>query len=117
MIFLLLLVGFSYAIHKMCSERGISPWSYLVGFISGFFLILFATSAVLVMMYGQNVINDPDVENKVMAMAPFAMLFQFLLFVFFRIKIGRTRIASKEHDDDTPPPPPTKEKKDLSYFR
>ncbi len=116
MIFLLLLVGFSYVIHKMCSERGISPWSYLVGFVSGFFLILFATSAALVLMYGQNVINDPEVETKVMAMAPFAMLFQFLLFVFFRVKIGRTRINKKD-DEDTPPPPPAKEKKDLSYFR
>lgn len=115
MIFLILLVVFCYVIHKMCADRGISPWNHLIGFVTGFFLILFATSFALVMVYGQNIINDPEVEKKVMLFAPFAMMFQFLLFVFFRIKIARVRIHSKE--DDEPTLPKDGEKKDFSYFR
>jgi hypothetical protein len=115
MIFIILLVGFSYMIHKMCSERGISPVNHLIGFITGFFLILFATSLALVLVYGQNVINDPEVESKVLQFAPFAYMFQFLLFVFFRLKIAR--IPLQDNDDDEPTPPKNGEKKDLSYFR
>ncbi len=115
MIFLILLVVFSYVIHKMCADRGISPFKHLIGFITGFFLILFATSFALVMVYGQNVINDPEVEKKVMLFAPFAMMFQFLLFVFFRLKIARAPIH--RNDDDEPTHPSDGEKKDFSYFR
>ncbi|MES2620499.1 MAG: hypothetical protein V4615_06575 [Bacteroidota bacterium] len=115
MIFLILLVVFSYVIHKMCADRGISPWKHLIGFVTGFFLVLFATSFAIVMVYGQSVMSDPDVEKKVMVFAPFAMLFQFLLFVFFRIKIARVRVPNNE--DDEPTLPKDGEKKDLSYFR
>ena len=114
MIFLLLLVGFSYAIHRMCAEKGISPWKYLIGFVLGFFLVLFGISAAMIFIYGPTVVNDPEVESKVMAFAPFAMLFQFLLFVFFRVKINRAAPAKDDNDDA--PPPPASEKKDLSYF-
>ena len=115
MIFLILLVVLSYVLHKMCVDRGISPWKHLIGFVTGFFLVLFATSFAIVMFYGQDVLNDPDVEKKVMAFAPFAMLFQFLLFVFFRIKIARVRLPDNE--DDEPTLPTDSGKKDLSYFR
>lgn len=115
MIFLIMLVVFSYMLHKLCIEKGISPWNHLVGFIVGFILILFATSFAIVIVYGQNIINDPDVETKVMLFAPFAMLFQFLLFIFFRLKISRISLHNDEHDEPTPPK--DTDKKDLSYFR
>lgn len=115
MIFLILLVVFCYVIHKMCVDRGVSPYKHLIGFITGFFLILFATSFALVMVYGQNILNDPEVGKKVQLFAPFAMMFQFLLFVFFRIKIARVPI--ERHEDDEPKTPSGGEKKDLSYFR
>lgn len=116
MIFLILLVVFCYVLHKMCVERGISPWKHLIGFVTGFFLILFATSFAVVFVYGQNVINDPDVAKKVMAFAPFAMLFHFLLFIFFRKKIARVAIHEDEDDEPTQPTDGGN-KKDLSYFR
>ena len=115
MIFLIMLVVFSYMLHKLCLEKGISPWNHIVGFIMGFILILFATSFAIVMVYGQNIINDPDVATKVMLFAPFAMLFQFLLFIFFRLKINRLPLHHDEHDE--PKPPKDTDKKDIYYFR
>ena len=115
MIFLILLVVFCFVLHKMCVERGISPWNHLIGFVTGFFLILFATSFTIVVVYGQNIISDPDVEKKVMLFAPFAMLFHFLLFIFFRMKISRVPLHKDE--DDEPHHPTDSGKKDFSYFR
>ena len=115
MVFLLLLVAFCYVLHKMCEEKGISPWNYLMGFVGGFILVLFATSAAIMFFYGPNIINDPDAAKKIMAFTPFAMLFHFLLFIFFRRKISRVDTFNDE--DDTHTPPPSDGKKDLSYFR
>src|SRR5438105_4908945 len=116
MIFLILLVAFCYVLHKMCAEKGISPWSYLTGFVTGFILVLFATSAAIVYFYGQNVINDPEVSKKVMVFAPFALMFHFLLFIFFRHKIARIPDFHDE-DEEKHIPPPANGKGDFSYFR
>jgi hypothetical protein len=99
----------------MCVERGIPAAKYLAGFIAGFFLVLFVTSFVIVMVYGQNIINDPDVQSKVALFSPFAMMFHFLLFIFFRLKISRAKTPQPPNEDE--PLPPSSEKKDLSYFR
>jgi hypothetical protein len=100
----------------MCAEKGISPWSYLLGFITGFFLVLFATSAAIIFVYGSNVMSDPDAMKKIASFSPFAMMFHFLLFIFFRHKISRIPDYNDE-DDETHLPPPASGNKDLSYFR
>ncbi|HWB65163.1 MAG TPA: hypothetical protein VG603_16730 [Chitinophagales bacterium] len=120
MAFMLLLVGCSYLLHRMCDERGISPWRYLAGFVGGFFLILFGTSLAIVIVYGQNILKDPDMQRKIMMFTPVALGLHFLLFLFVRRKIERIPVYGREEDDDShlpPPPPPPSEKKDLSYFR
>ncbi|MDB5284626.1 MAG: hypothetical protein JWO06_3701 [Bacteroidota bacterium] len=114
--FLLLLVGFCYVLHKMCAEKGISPWSYLIGFVTGFFLILFLTSAAIVFFYGPNILNDPEAGKEIMSFTLPAILFQFMLFLFFRRKISRISDYHDE-DDETHTPPSDGTKKDLSYFR
>lgn len=116
--FLFLLVAFCSVLHNMCAEKGISPWSYITGFVTGFFLVLFATSALVVMIYGPNIVNDPDAAKKLLLFSPFAMLFHFLLFIFFRRKIARIPDFNDDEDDnDHLPPPSDREKKDFSYFR
>ncbi len=117
MIFLLLLVFFCFMLHKMCDERGISPWSYLTGFVAGFVLILFLTSAAIVYLYGQNVLNDPDLQKKIIFFTPVALVCDLLLFLFMRRKISKVGVYHDDDDDSNMPPPPSNEKKDLSYFR
>ena len=116
MIFPVLLVVFCYVLHRMCTEKGVSPWSYLTGFITGFLLIIMATWSIINFLFGRNAINDPEMQKTILALWPFAMLFHFLLFVFFRRKISR--IPDYPDDkDDSHTPPPSSGKKDLSYFR
>ena len=114
--FLLLLVGFCYVLHKMCAEKGISPVNYLVGFVTGFFIVLLGVAVAIACIYGPNIMNDPDANKKILAFTPFALLFHFLLFIFFRRKIAKVADFHDEDDNHTPNPP-TGEKKDLSYFR
>jgi hypothetical protein len=118
MLFLTMLVLFCYMIHKLCEERGLAPWNYLAGYITGWFVVLLVTSIAIVVVYGQNIIHDPDAAKKILIFTPFTLLFHFLLFIFFRHRI--TSITAPEyieHDDDMPSNGPPKEKKDLSYFR
>jgi hypothetical protein len=117
MIFVTLLLIFCYILHNMCAERGLSPWSYLGGFIAGYFFGFLGTSIAIVLTYGPTIINDPDVEKKVMNFIPFTFIYHFLLFVFFWHKISKVEVYHDEDDDVHLPPPPSKEKKDLSYFR
>jgi len=111
-----ILVICCFFLHKMSVEKGISPWNYLAGFISGFFLIIMAAWGVTVYFFGPNFMHDADAQKKIESMTPFAMMFQFLLFLFFRRKIDRLPDLHDE-DDDNNLPNDGKEKKDLSYFR
>ena len=98
----------------MCTEKGISPWGYVSGFVGGFLLILLIAYAGCVYFYGPNVLHDPEAQKKIESMTPFAMMFQFLLFILFRRKIESIPDYHDEDDDNTPT---DGGKKDLSYFR
>jgi hypothetical protein len=110
-----ILVLFSFFLHKMATEKGVSPWGYLVGFISGFFVIIFATIAAIIFFYGIHVLADADAQKEVQSLTPFTMLFDFLLFLYFRRRIDRLPDYHDEDDDNNLPP--NGGKKDLSYFR
>ena len=111
-----ILVLFCYFLHKMAVDKGLSPWGYIGGFITGFFLIIFSTAAAIVFFYGRNVLHSPDAQKEIESFMPFAMLFDFLLFLFFRWRIERIPDYNDD-DDDHHMPPNDGEKKDLSYFR
>ena len=114
--FPIILVLFSYYLHKMCVEKGISPWNYLAGFVTGFVLIILAAWGVSVYFFGPNFLHDLDAQKEIESMSPFAMMFQFLLFLFFRRRIERMPDLHDE-DDDHNLPNDGNGKKDLSYFR
>ena len=114
--FLILLMLFCYFLHNMCNEKGVSPWSYLAGFVTGWVLVFLAASAIIVFIYGRNVINHPDLQNELRPFTAFILLFHFILFIFFRQKIAHLPDYT-EDDDDSHLPPPSSGKKDLSYFR
>jgi hypothetical protein len=112
--FPIILVLFCYFLHKMCIEKEVSPWGYLGGFVTGFLLIIGAAYAGCLYFYGVNLMHDPDAQKKMETMAPFAMMFQFLLFIFFRKRIEN---IPDYHDEDDDNSPTEGGKKDLSYFR
>jgi hypothetical protein len=99
----------------MCHEKGVSPWNYIAGFVTGWLLVFFVASAVIVFIYGRDVVNHPDLQKDFLPFYPFILLFHFLLFIFFRQKIAH--LPDYNEDDDDTHFPPSDEKKDLSYFR
>jgi hypothetical protein len=58
---------------------------------------------------------DADAQKEVQSLTPFTMLFDFLLFLYFRRRIDRLPDYHDEDDDNNLPP--NGGKKDLSYFR
>ena len=100
----------------MCTEKDVSPWGYLSAFIAGFLVIMGVGYASCLFFYGPNVIHDPEAQKKIESIAPFAMMFQFLLFVYVRRRIERIP-DYQDDDDDNNFPPDNGGKKDLSYFR
>ena len=111
------LVLFSYFIHKLCVEKEVSPWGYLGGFVAGFILIMLAAFAGCLFFFGPHLMNDPDAQKKLESMTPFAMMFQFLLFVFLRRRIERLPFPGEDDDNNVPPSGGGREGKDFSYFR
>ena len=110
-----ILILFSYFLHKMAVEKGLSPWGYLGGFVAGFFVVIFASVAAIIFFYGVHVLGDADAQKEVNSITPFTMLFHFLLFLYFRRRIERIPDYNDEDDDNNLPP--NDGKKDLSYFR
>ena len=111
------LVLFSYFIHKLCVEKEISPWGYLGGFVSGFVLIIAAALGACLFFFGPNVMHDPEALKKLESMTPFALMFQFLLFLYFRRRIERIPFQDEDDDSNVPPTGGGREGKDFSYFR
>lgn len=112
-----ILVLFCFFLHKLAIEKGVSPWGYVGGFVAGYFVIIVATVAAIVFFYGTHVLSDADAPKEVQSVTPFAMLFDFLLFLYFRRRLERMPDYHDEDDDNTPPSAGNGGKKDLSYFR
>ena len=111
-----ILLFFCFYLHKMAVEKGVSPWAYVGGFVGGFFAIIVATAFAIIFFYGKHVLSDADAVKEVESFTPFTMMFDFLLFLFFRWKLDRIPDYGDD-DDDNNPPQNDGEKKDLSYFR
>ncbi len=110
---ILILVILSWQLHRMAIAKGVSPWPYVVNFVSLFLgtMLLFVTTAFLI----TGVKTDLEEWGKlVLPFTPFILLFQIALFIFFRKKISRLADYKEADDSGTPP---SSNKKDLSYFR
>jgi len=98
-------------------EREISPWAYLGGFFSGFVLIILAALGACLFFFGPNVMRDPEALKKLESVTPFALMFQFLLFLYFRRRIERVPFHDEDDDNNTPSNGGGRAGKDFSYFR
>ena len=125
---LILLAILCYALYRMALGYNINPWKWILRLISVFMLSAFILSIVLYSIYGESFFKDMQVLQKVsLTILPFTLLWEMLLFFFFR-----SRIISYVHELDkidnpddsnnnhTPGPPKSDKKdpeKDFSYFR
>jgi len=68
-------------------------------------------------MFGKDLLQNEEAMKKAVLLEPFAILFEVLLFIYFRNRIAKAKVYYD--DDDTTDEPPTTpgNKKDLSYFR
>ena len=125
MIDLILLSIFSYALYRMAVSYNITPWKWIMRYVISFTVSLFACVAIMIGIYGEAMMKDTAFIQKLgLAIEPFIMLYQFMLFFFFRTRIVKyvhNLDVVDKNNDNTPPTPPTKkdqkEQKDFSYFR
>jgi len=125
MIDLILLSIFSYALYRMAVSYNITPWKWIMRYVISFTASLFACVAIMIGIYGEAMMKDTAFIQKVgLAIEPFMMLYQFMLFFFFRTRIVKyvhNLDVIDKNNDNTPPTPPAKkdqkEQKDFSYFR
>lgn len=116
MIEITLFILLSYHLHRMARQKGLSPWPFVLNFLAAFLLMAFLVSYTFISIFGQDALKTQEGMRNAMYMVPFVVLFQIMLYIYFRKKIGRSNPPENDWDDqqdDTPPTP----KKDLSYFR
>ncbi len=124
---IILLAIFSYALYRMAISYNITPWKWIIRYVIAFFVSMIALVLTLVGVYGTSLFKDLEAVEKIMTpLSPFVLLYQFVLFFFFRTRILRYVHILDQIDKDNnnnmpnPPSPPTttgKDQKDFSYFR
>lgn len=113
---LLFLVLICVFIFQIARKQGVSPWMYVVNYISIFFAVGIVISCICIAVFGQEAIMSEQGMKTAELIQPFILLFEIILFLFFRKQILKARTPVNNDDDYNRPEPP-KEKKDLSYFR
>jgi hypothetical protein len=111
----------------MAISYNITPWKWIIRYVIAFFVSMIALVLTLVGVYGTSLFKDLEAVEKIMTpLSPFVLLYQFVLFFFFRTRILRYVHILDQIDKDNnnnmpnPPSPPTttgKDQKDFSYFR
>jgi CBS domain containing-hemolysin-like protein len=128
MIDLILMSIFCYALYRMAESYNITPWKWIWRYVLAFVASAFAIVAVIFGIYGEQAMKDAGiVENISLRIEPFILLYQFVLFFFFRLRIIRyvqvLDQADKDKNNNNFPHTPSgkneesKEQKDFSYFR
>ena len=119
MIDIVLGVLFCYQLHRMATEKGLSPTPYILNYLAIFFFVIITFACIFSAVYGSNALIEEEGFKAAMMFQPFAILFEFFLFISLRKRIQKAKLKHDGEDDFTPPAPPDSKppKKDLSYFR
>ena len=118
-----LLAIFSYALYRMAESYNITPWKWIIRYLGAYFASSFVLGAIIYYVYGDISKDLVTVEKLSKMFDPFILLYQFVLFFFFRNRIIRyvhiLDEIDKKNNNNMPNPPtaPAKEQKDFSYFR
>ncbi|MFN8309394.1 MAG: hypothetical protein U0T73_05475 [Chitinophagales bacterium] len=81
---LILMCIFGGALYYMAINYNIRPWRWVGIYVGAFMATVFVAVMVLYGIYGQGLISDPEAIKKVQLLIPFTLLYQFLLFMYFR---------------------------------
>ncbi len=127
---IILLAIFSYALYRMTREYNITPWKWIIRYVVSFIATIVGVTLVMFGIYGETMMKDMAAVQKIsLSLEPFILLYQFVLFFFFRTRIIRYVHAldqieknDNNHHNPGPPQPQTnpkdpKDQKDFSYFR
>lgn len=107
-----------YQLHRFSKESHLGPWPYVFNFLGACMLIIFLLSYTFISIYGPDSINTDEGRKNALWFEPIALLFEIMLFIYFRKRIKKTALSvARHHDEENRPGPPKPEKKDLSYFR
>lgn len=75
---------FGAALYYMADNYNIRPWRWVRNYVGVFLASIIVLSLVLFGIYGQDMISNPEVIKKIQMIVPFTLLYQFLLFMYFR---------------------------------
>ena len=125
---LVLLGILSFGIYKMAMGYQIMPWKWVMRLVVTFVASYIGFCIAIVLIYGQALQKDANkIVEVVTPLMPFILLYEMLLFFFFRSQMLRyvhalDQIDKNDNNHKNTPPPtsptsPPQEPKDLSYFR
>jgi hypothetical protein len=125
---LVLLVGLSYGLYRLAIGYNIAPWRWVIRFVTIFMLSVVLVVSLLTYYYGPSLMKDPDLMKKLAPFVPYTLLYEVILFLLFRSRMGKYVLSldAMDNTDNSPPPPPSKDKtkdktkdepQDFSYFR
>ena len=124
MIDIVLLSIYSYALYRMANSYNIMPWKWIIRYVVSFTASVCVFLAVMMGIYGESMVKDQAFIQKLgLTIEPFMLLYEFVLFYFFRTRIVRyvhdLDQIDKGDNNNIPDQPnkPNKEQKDFSYFR
>ena len=120
MIDLILVAIYCFALYKMAERFNIMPWKWIVRYIGVYIASVFGLVGVMLGIYGENMLKDPAfVQKAALLIEPFMLLYEFILFYFFRSRIIRYvhNLDQIDNNKNNFPDTPGKDQKDFSYFR
>ena len=118
MIELVLIVLFSWNLHKMAYEKGLSAWKWVTRFVTGYFLFGVLLSIGLYWYYGPDKLtNVAELQQLILPFTPFVLLFIVGWFLFLRRRLNKFIYTEEAEEDDNQQDEEPPQKKDLSYFR
>ncbi len=118
MLDIILLVFFGFRIHRLATEKGLSPRKWIMNFVLSYFAVCMMFAIVLVANFGVEQLADKEVQAQLSPYMIIMLVVLVGLFLIFQYKLKGYPDA--EYYDEEPPSPTSANeppKKDLSYFR
>ncbi|MFN8277275.1 MAG: hypothetical protein U0T84_07320 [Chitinophagales bacterium] len=115
---IVLLLILSGALYRMATGYNIRPWRWVINFTGAFLATMMLASIALVARFGTDVTNNKDAMAIIYRLSPFTMLYQFLLFMYFRTMMKKyvghlDKLEAYQEEAEKP----QRDTRDFSHFR
>ena len=117
---LILVIILSYALFRMAKSQNIRPWRWVFNYVGAFLTTALVAGFALFYLYGEAVLKDPDLQKKVNLFLPFTLLYEVILFFYFRTLMNKYVTYLDKVDEykaTTNDPRPQEGKQDFTHFR